>query len=164
MTASLKRLTRAASPEIAEASQHLTTRAATLVELSARGPLILLSGSSCPVLARTTVPRQALHGREGAELLVTFLDGREDAPVVVGVLEPIEVEAWAPGAEQPSADAVATVDGKRVLIRGAEEILLQCGEASLVLRANGEVLLRGKRVEMRARRQHRIRAGSVRIN
>jgi hypothetical protein len=126
--------------------------------------MILLSGSSCPVLARTTIPRQALHGREGAELLVTFLDGREDAPVVVGVLEPIEVEAWASGAEQPSADAVATVDGKRVLIRGAEEILLQCGEASLVLRANGEVLLRGKRVEMRARRQHRIRAGSVRIN
>ncbi|HEY6877886.1 MAG TPA: DUF6484 domain-containing protein [Polyangiales bacterium] len=157
MPASVKRLSRTTSYQ----SEQLPSRSATLAALSAKGPLVLWSGAAAPVLARTTLPRAALRGREGAEVLVTFLEGREDMPVVVGILEPTKQD------EETGlsiTDAVATVDGKRVLLRGAEEILLQCGEASLLLRADGSVVLRGKRVETRARRQHRIRGGSVRIN
>ncbi|HEX5659922.1 MAG TPA: DUF6484 domain-containing protein [Polyangiales bacterium] len=157
MSASVKRLRTTAAPRAPHAAHS-----ATLIELSAQGPLVALAGASAPVLARTTVRREALRGREGAELLITFLDGQLNAPVIIGILEPNE--------EAPSeraaldATALATVDGTRVLLRGAEEILLQCGQASLLLRADGKVVLRGTRVETRARRQHRISAGSVRIN
>ena len=42
--------------------------------------------------------------------------------------------------------------------------MLRCGEASLDLRADGKVLLRGDDVLVRAKGTQRIRAGTVSIN
>jgi hypothetical protein len=63
-----------------------------------------------------------------------------------------------------AAQAVARVDGQRVVIEGKDEIELRCGSASIVLRRNGRVVIRGLEVETRARGVNRIRGGSVRIN
>ena len=58
----------------------------------------------------------------------------------------------------------AVVDGKQVVIEAADEIVLRCGEASITLRRNGRVIIRGAYVETRSRGVNRIKGGSVQIN
>lgn len=58
----------------------------------------------------------------------------------------------------------ARVDGKRVVIEGQDEIVLKCGEASITLRRNGKVIVKGTNLESKATGTHRIKGGSVEIN
>jgi Domain of unknown function (DUF6484) len=64
----------------------------------------------------------------------------------------------------PPAPVEARVDGKRVVIEGKDEIVLRCGEASITLRRNGKVIVKGTYLESRATGTHRIKGGSVEIN
>lgn len=92
---------------------------------------------------------------ERTPVLLTFELGRADRPIVLGLLH-----AAAP---QP-VPAVAHVDGKRVVLSAEDEIVLQCGRASITLRRNGRVVIRGVEVETRASGVNRIRGGTVAIN
>jgi len=103
---------------------------------------------------------------EGADIL---------KPIVVGLLvddddrtqqelpEVHSLEASEPSAPA-AAEATARVDGKRVHVTASDEIVLVCGEASITLRRNGRVVIRGAYVETRARGTNRIKGGNVRIN
>jgi hypothetical protein len=111
--------------------------------------------------ARTTLgPQAILEIAEGTarEALLVFEDERSDLPIVIGLL----AAAAAPVASEPKL--VASVDGKRVVIEGHDEIVLRCGEASITLRRNGRVVVRGAYVETRSRGVNRIKGGSVQIN
>jgi len=68
-----------------------------------------------------------------------------------------------PVAAQPEIVKV-DVDGRRVLIEGQDEIVLQCGKASVTLRRNGKVVIRGTHVETASEGTNRIKGGQVRIN
>lgn len=68
----------------------------------------------------------------------------------------------APPSAEPPLEAL--VDGKRVVIEAADEIVLQCGKASITLRRNGRVVIRGTYVETRAEGVNRVKGGSVQIN
>ena len=88
--------------------------------------------------------------------------------------EAMQPEAWrdeaAPSAEfeaetGATLEAVeARVDGRRVELEAADEIVLRCGKASIVLRRNGRVVIRGTYVETRSRGVNRVKGGSVEIN
>jgi hypothetical protein len=122
-----------------------------------------------PVRARLAVPlrgealRAAAAERRGAVLV--FEGGDPARPIVVGLLEPD-----APLLDEILGDAaekrpdVAKVDGKRVEIEGRDEIVLRCGQASITLRRNGRVVIRGVQLETRARGLQRIKGGKVEIN
>jgi hypothetical protein len=63
------------------------------------------------------------------------------------------------------ADALdARIDGIRVRINARDEVVLQCGKASITLRRNGRVIIRGTYVETRSEGTNRIRGGQVRVN
>ena len=49
-------------------------------------------------------------------------------------------------------------------IEATESLTLQCGEASVNLRADGKVMVKGEHVLLRAKGTQRIRAGTVAIN
>lgn len=66
--------------------------------------------------------------------------------------------------ETEMSDLAIRVDGKRVEIEAADEIVLKCGEASITLRRNGRVVIRGTYVETRSKGTNRIKGGSVQIN
>lgn len=51
-----------------------------------------------------------------------------------------------------------------VTIEAGESLSLKCGETSIDLRADGNVLVRGENVTLRAKGTQRIRAGTVSIN
>lgn len=94
-------------------------------------------------------------GRGGADALVVVIGLRHELPA----LDP------ATGAPlETSSVTDARVDGRRVTLEGKDEIVLRCGSASLILRRNGYVVMRGVRVETRAKGVNRIKGGSVQIN
>ena|SRR5688572_10055779 len=100
------------------------------------------------------IARHAIESRQGVLLL--FAQDRIDKPIIVGLLQEPVVQASRPD--------TARVDGKRVEITGAEEVVLKCGRAEIVLRKNGRIAIRGVRVETRAKGVNRIKGGSVQIN
>lgn len=127
-----------------------------VVGSDATGLLVEVPGSEAgPVSARVLAGldakalKQAIESRQ--EALLAF-DG--ERPIVVGLL--------APSVSLEPRDAV--IDGKRVVLDAKDEIVLRCGEASITLRRNGRVVIRGAYVEARSKGVNRIRGGSVQIN
>lgn len=118
-----------------------------------------------PLRARTTVVlapaelERAVH--EQCPVLLLFEEGDPGRPIVVGLLRD-EV----PGAEPVAAPVPIEVeaDGRRVEVEAADELVLRCGQASIVLRRNGRIVIRGTYVETRSKGVNRIKGGSVLIN
>jgi len=143
-----------------------------LTSLAAEGVLVDFPGNeNGPILARTllgldaAVVRQAIEQRNG--VLLAFEDGHPDRPIVLGVLAGAVLDASrALVSIEPPAQPVedVLVDGRRVVIEGKEEIVLRCGEASITLRRNGRVVIRGTYVEAHSKGVNRIKGGSVQIN
>jgi hypothetical protein len=67
-------------------------------------------------------------------------------------------------AEDSALEIEALVDGKRVVIEALDEIVLRCGQASITLRRNGRIVIRGTYIETRAIGTNRIKGGNVQIN
>ena len=125
-----------------------------------------------PLPCRTTVAlgpgelQRAVEQRQGAVLL--FDRGDPTRPLLMGLLRPDN--------ETPNIDLIlqsdpeahgpleARVDGERVLIEGKEEIVLRCGEASITMRADGKIVIKGTHLLSRSRWTNRIKGGSVQIN
>lgn len=120
------------------------------------GHPVVVGALGTPVRARVLASvRLPPDPGEGAEVLVVFDDGQPERPVIVGLLAPSE----------PVADPMEVqVDGRRVVLTGEDEIELRCGKASIVLRRNGRVVLRGAYVETHSEGVNRIKGGTVSIN
>jgi hypothetical protein len=142
-----------------------------VVSHDARGLVVDYDGNPHgPLAARATVPvgedQAALDPGARREVLLVFEHERSDEPIVVGWLEPgpaARAPATGP-APAPGSKVEAKVDGRRVVIEAEDEIELRCGEATLTLRRNGRVVIRGVYVETRARGVNRVRGGVVQIN
>jgi len=79
------------------------------------------------------------------------------------------VPSLAPAVAPPAPGAGATVieadvDGRRVRIVAKDEIVFECGQASVTLRRNGRIIIRGTYVETHSEGTNRIKGGQVRIN
>ena len=56
------------------------------------------------------------------------------------------------------------VAARNVVVTAEKELSLTCGQSSLTLKADGKVLLQGVDIVTRAKRNHKIKAGTVAIN
>lgn len=122
-----------------------------------RGPLVNFAGNAAgPVSARLLVAadvaslQQAAAARTPAALV--FEGGDPARPLIVGFVQ------------APSGGREAQIDGRKVVLTGEEEVELRCGEASISLKKNGKLVIRGAYVETRAKGTNRIKGGSVQIN
>lgn len=153
-------------------------RAGRLVGHNEQGRLLVdFPGNAFgPLRARTTVvlaPEELQRAvKEQCPVLLLFEEGDPGRPIVVGLLrDQLPREAAVPGTEpaMPMPTAMPTAmeveaDGRRVEVEAADELVLRCGQASIVLRRNGRVIIRGTYVETRAKGVNRIKGGSVLIN
>jgi len=108
-------------------------------------------------------------------VVLTFENADPELPIIIGIIQPPIAEQAAetaraasdntrPTVEEESAVIEANVDGKRVRIVAQDEIVLECGSASITLRRNGRVVVRGTYVETYSEGTNRIKGGQVRIN
>lgn len=67
-------------------------------------------------------------------------------------------------APPPGVMFEATIDGSRMRIAAKDEVVIQCGKASITLRRNGRVVIRGTHVETHSAGTNRIKGGQVRVN
>jgi hypothetical protein len=132
----------------------------------------VIPGVEGTLAARLAVPltrarlQQVIASRQGA--VIIFEAGARDRAIVIGLIEAVPAAApeAAPVNEPTAAPRVveADVDGKRVRIVGSDEIVLECGKASITLRRNGRVVIRGAYVETDSEGTNRIKGAAVRIN
>ncbi len=120
-----------------------------------QGPQLAL----CTIAIERAELEAAIAERRGVVLL--FARGEVVQPILIGLAQanPV-VEAELVGAEPSSA----RVDGRRVELEGRDEVVLRCGKASITLRRNGRIVIRGVQVESRASGRNRIKGGAVLIN
>ena len=94
---------------------------------------------------------KAEHAPIEREVVLLVDPQQRQPPVLLGYLTPV-----VPGRHDES-DIVARVDGRRIELDGRDEIVLRCGEASITLRRNGRIAIRGIDIETRAAGSNRIR-------
>lgn len=137
-----------------------------LLGFSERGyPVISLAGRDDTLEVPTTVA--LARGDVGCAVLVSFVDGRAQQPVVTGrLLPPGPVEESTPAPARLSVEGPLEVesDGETVTIEAGRELVLRCGQASIRLRRDGRVEVRGVDVVSRASRANWIKGGSVALN
>lgn len=128
-----------------------------------------------PVVAVSTLGIS--HKHIGRQVALLFANGDPDSPVIMGLIhsplqdmletfEVTPVQQEISGNEQQTASGVedVTIDGKRIVLEGKEEIVLKCGEASITLTKAGKILIRGKYLLNRSEGVNRIMGGSVQVN
>ena len=141
---------------------------ATIVALTEAGEIqVQLDPGGPTVLARLAVAatRERIDTAiaQCQQTVVVFEHGDRRRPIIIGFIEPVPPSPVAPPAEAVQV-VEADVDGKRVRVTAQDEIVLQCGSASVTLRRNGRVLIRGTYVETRSDGTNRIKGGQVQIN
>ncbi len=114
------------------------------------------SGPRLAVLAAPP-PNGVLEGAIGRHVVLLFESGHADRPLIVGWVEETPEERVAPA-------RTVRIDGERILLQGTREVVLECGEASVTLTADGKLVLRGVQIVSDAQRLNRIRGAAVRIN
>jgi hypothetical protein len=156
----------------AAGTRDVTVRVGVLVDLAGGAPRVEFEGSAGgPVRARSMIPLDAaaLSGAPGRrrEVVLLFEDGDPARPIIAGFLEPAVATPALDAALEATVDAtpdLAEVDGRRVVIEGKDEVVLRCGEASITLRRNGKIVIRGLHVETHAAGTNRLKGATVKIN
>lgn len=153
-----------------DATPPATPRAPSLAELvgfSEQGfPVIVVSGDEHALEVPTTVDLGP--DDRGCTLLVTFVDGNPEQPMVTGRVQPprppLERNDPSPSTISASGPLRVEADGEIITIEAERELVLRCGKASLRLRKDGFVEVRGLDVVSRAERSNWIKGGSVALN
>jgi len=124
-----------------------------IVEIDAAGrPAVDYVGNELgPIAARTAIP----SARRGDAVLLIFDGGDPTLPIIIGVVRDHFEES------QPRQFTIAA---REILVDGAEEVSLRCGDSSLTLRKDGKIVLKGNDVLSRASRTNRVKGAAVKIN
>jgi uncharacterized protein DUF6484 len=124
------------------------------------GRLVGVASPGAPIVVFPGAPPDGIAGRTtvrvgpadvGREVTVAFVAGDPSRPIVTGLLESLD----APAAE---------LDGQRLELTAAKEIVLRCGQASITLTRAGKVLIRGAHLVSRSTGTNCIKGGRVQIN
>lgn len=133
------------------------------------------NASGHPLVALSTVAIHRQHIQRQAALL--FANGNPETPVIMGLIHnPLdallenEIDVKPAASADKTVDSAkeieqeVTIDGRRVVIEGKEEVVLKCGDSSITLTRAGKILIRGKYLSSRSSGVNRIMGGSVQIN
>ena len=124
-------------------------------------PLVCYPGQpgTAALRARTTVN---LYGKHIGKPVVLMFEANDlTKPIIMGILK--ETEAGWP-LEQHPGQVEVNVDGERMTVSAKEQLVLQCGKASITLTKAGKVLIKGSYVSSRSSGVNRIKGGSVQLN
>ena len=134
----------------------------TLVGLRPEGqiPLVTYPGQrgTAALPARSIVDLQG--GHIGRDVVLMFDVGDPDRPIIIGCVRSAH--------SLPSTDrgtpVEVDIDGERLVVSAAEQLVFRCGKASITLTKAGKILIEGTYVLSRSSGVHRIKGGSVQIN
>ncbi len=123
-----------------------------------------------PLAARWVGPVDAAQVEVGMAVALAFDLGDRAAPLILGcVSDRLPAAAPSPlAAAQRNRGTRAPqqleVDGETVHVHAERSLSLSCGRASIVLREDGKVIIKGGEIVSRASGTHKIKGGLVNIN
>lgn len=116
-----------------------------------------------PLLARSVIPIEELPrpspGAARPEVLLVFEEERPNRPII---LELLSSESRTVHLRRGSG-LEARLEGRRAVLAGEDELVLRCGKASITLRRNGRLVIRGTHVVSDSEGVNRIRGASVQV-
>jgi len=118
-------------------------------------PLVTFPGAPEPRPALATVA--TTPDMAGMRAALMFVDGSPVRPLLLGVLQE-------PTPNRAAEPAEARIDGERVVLEGKREVVLRCGKASITLRRDGKIVLKGVNLVSRASAMNKIKGAGVNIN
>ncbi len=117
-------------------------------------PLVVFAGNpkDHAIVARSTT--ELTYAMIGCDLALLFEGGDPAKPLIVGrIVDPVQLET-------PSVIR----DGEWVRVTAQEQLELRCGKASIVMKKDGHITIRGTYLISHASAANRIRGGSVNLN
>jgi Domain of unknown function (DUF6484) len=98
----------------------------------------------------------------GHQVLLVLENGDATLPIIIGVVSDVLPKPANP--VQGEVEDGFELNGKRISFEGREEVVLRCGKASITLRADGQVVVKGTRLMSRASETNKVRGATVLIN
>lgn len=123
------------------------------------------AGTGGCVLARVAMTGQSnlqYAFAKGDPVLLVLENGDPALPIIIGVVS--DVLPKPPSPVQGQVEDSFELNGKRISFEGREEVVLRCGKASITLRADGQVVVKGTRLMSRASETNKVRGATVQIN
>ncbi len=110
------------------------------------------------IAARSAVDLHRSH--IGAAVVLMFEQGDPARPIVMGALR--GRDGW-PAASAPD-NVEVDADGRRLVVKAGDQLVLRCGQASITLTKAGKVLIDGTYVCSRASGTNRVKGASIQMN
>jgi Domain of unknown function (DUF6484) len=124
-----------------------------------KSPLVIYPGQPGTAALRARAVLDLYGAHIGQSVVLQFEGGDPALPIVMGVLRQVDSQPLeAPGNVQLDAD------GARMVVSAKEQMVLQCGKASITLTKAGKVLIQGSYVSSRSTGVNRVKGGSVQLN
>lgn len=101
---------------------------------------------------------------QGLRVVLGFEDGDETKPLLLGLMDSPRPTTSISEVAESNAGEVRSLKPKVVRIESEEELILECGEAKISLRADGRVVILGGYVLSRSKGVNKIKGGAVQIN
>jgi len=130
------------------------------LENSSNTPLITYPGQSGKeaITARTVIDLQGIH--VGLAVTLMFENADPSKPIIMGIINELQTSPT----NTFSGKVEVKADGQNYVISAQQQIVLECGKASITLTKAGKILIRGAYISSRSSGAHRIKGGSVQIN
>ncbi len=97
------------------------------------------------------------------EVLLNFANGDADRPIIVALMaDPLDDLVCLTPDQAQAQDL--KVDDETVLIEAHKEIVLKCGQSSILMRKDGKIVLKGIEIVSRAKAANKVKGASVHIN
>jgi hypothetical protein len=133
----------------------------TLAGVSPTGtPVVDFPGSPAKKPVEAIVLKSVASADAGREVALSFIDGDPARPLILGFIHKQEADT----AERNSQAVDVRLDGESVTLKADQQIVLQCGKASITLTRAGKIIIKGAYLSSRSTGVNRIKGGSVQIN
>ena len=133
-----------------------------VTEIDKRGRVYVTYGedNESPTLARTTLTLDKYGSSVvGHTVLLAIPDTTKASPIILGFISDATIS---PENTDVSLDAAA--DSEDLVLEAVNSLSLRCGKSEIVIRRNGEVVIRGLKIVSRAAQTNKLKGASVLIN
>ena len=130
-------------------------------------PLVHWAACRAPVLSARAVWMAAApdwSSCKGLRAVLGFENGDQTKPLLLGLLDSPRPPAAVSEVTEDRTGEVHALRPKVLRIESEEELILECGDAKISLRADGRVVILGGYLLSRSKGVNKIKGGSVQIN
>ncbi|WNO08091.1 DUF6484 domain-containing protein [Teredinibacter sp. KSP-S5-2] len=137
---------------------------ASLVGVNEEGRPLVSIGDAPEVVARSALSLSECEEVTSfpVQVIVAIESAEPAQPIITGLVR--DTLFPVPGQKKSKEKYKAVVDGETVTLSAKEEIKLECGKSSILLRKDGKVIIKGVNLVSRSLATNKIKGSSVSIN